>query len=415
MITAAQAPELPNLKSKTVLFLGAAAFQTPPIFYAREKGYRVVTCDNRPENPGHAFADKSYCVSTRDKVGVLRVAKKEKINAILTYASDVSMPVAVWVARKLCLPGPTIQAVQILTDKSLFREFLMKRKLQTNFLFEKFTLAERQKALRYLKSVALPRLVKPVDSGGSKGVALVRRKKDISSALREAYRESFSEKIIVEEFIQKKGMQICGDAYMERGVLKFAEFGDGYFYDDGRFLAPWGESFPSSQPKAFLTILKKKIQTICRDAGFLNGVVNVDALVNAKGEIFILEIGPRSGGNFLQDAIFLRTGVRLVEAVVESALHRSYRFHCQPRFSRKFFACYMLHSRKAGVLRSVDFNACLQKNILRYIAYLEPGSPVKPFTKGSHAVGHLLLSFDSADTMRKTMLKMPHLCRVLLK
>lgn len=42
------------------MFLGAADFQLAPIRYAKQKGYEIITCDNRPSNPGHKLATQSF-------------------------------------------------------------------------------------------------------------------------------------------------------------------------------------------------------------------------------------------------------------------------------------------------------------------------------------------------------------------
>ena len=73
---------------KKILFLGGSKFQVPPLIYAKNKGYEVITCDYSPGNPGHKFADKYYNVSTTDYEAVLEVALKEKVDGIVAYASD---------------------------------------------------------------------------------------------------------------------------------------------------------------------------------------------------------------------------------------------------------------------------------------------------------------------------------------
>ena len=107
----------------TILFLGASIQQLAPIEYAKRSGYRTITCDNRPDNPGHKLSHKYYNVSTMDKEGVLNVATKEKVHGMVCYASDVSAPVAAYVCEKLGLPGNPYESVKLLTDKFRFREF----------------------------------------------------------------------------------------------------------------------------------------------------------------------------------------------------------------------------------------------------------------------------------------------------
>jgi len=81
-----------------ILMLGASWLQVPAIEYALSQGYDVITCDNRPENPGHALAMESYDVSTTDQEGVLELARRLKIDGVVAYASDPSVPIS-WGCR----------------------------------------------------------------------------------------------------------------------------------------------------------------------------------------------------------------------------------------------------------------------------------------------------------------------------
>ena len=50
---------------------------------AVEMGYYVITCDNQPNNPGHALAHEHYIVSTIDREGVLDLARRLKVDGIV--------------------------------------------------------------------------------------------------------------------------------------------------------------------------------------------------------------------------------------------------------------------------------------------------------------------------------------------
>jgi formate-dependent phosphoribosylglycinamide formyltransferase (GAR transformylase) len=105
---------------KRILFLGGAPTQIPPIKYALEQGYYIITCDYLPENPGHKLAHEYHNVSTTDKKAVLELAKKLKIDGIVAYASDLSAPTAAYVAEKLELSGNSYELPEKLTSYSKF-------------------------------------------------------------------------------------------------------------------------------------------------------------------------------------------------------------------------------------------------------------------------------------------------------
>ena len=109
---------------KKILLLGGSTQQIPAIEYANEQGYYTVLCDYLADNPGQDYAKKFYCVSTTDKDAILEVAKNEKVDGVVAYASDPAAPTATYVAEKLGLPTNPYKSVEILAFKDKFREYL---------------------------------------------------------------------------------------------------------------------------------------------------------------------------------------------------------------------------------------------------------------------------------------------------
>ena len=77
---------------KKILLLGGSAQQIVAIETAKRLGYYTLLCDYLTDNPGQYHADKFYLVSTTDKNAVLEVAKNEKVDGVLAYASDPAAP-----------------------------------------------------------------------------------------------------------------------------------------------------------------------------------------------------------------------------------------------------------------------------------------------------------------------------------
>ena len=100
-----------------ILFLGGAPFQVPIIKKANEMRFTTICVDNRKNNPGHKIAKKSYIESTINKLEILEIAKTEQISGIISYGSDVALKTQAFVCKNLGLFGPTIESVNILTNK----------------------------------------------------------------------------------------------------------------------------------------------------------------------------------------------------------------------------------------------------------------------------------------------------------
>jgi len=372
---------------KKVMFLGAADFQLAPIEYAIEKGYYVITCDNRPSNPGHFLANKSFNVSTIDKEEVYKIAKKEKIDGIMTYGSDVSAEAVNYVRGKM--GHPTFD-VNSLVKKNLFRK---ESKL------DYFSSTDKSKAISLAKTFPIPFIVKPTDSAGSKGVSIVRYDHEIDFAIHYAFENSISNKIIVEEYVVKVGNQVCGDGFMSKGELKFIYYGDGHFYYDR--LAPWGETFPTNHSKETLRGASKQIEEILIKYGYLDGPFNVDLFVTEKGT-FINEIGPRNGGNFIPQVTKLSTGVDMIEATVELALDPTYDFNPEVEEQEHYFSSYMIHSYETeGRFKGIEYSELIKHCVIKETLFVKEGDKVNKFKQGGDAIGNLILYFDSLEIMNE--------------
>lgn len=395
---------------KRILHLGAAPFQVPAIEYARRVGYHVVTCDNVAGNPGHRLAHQAFNVSTVDESAVLELARSLGIDGILSFGSDVAALTVAKVARALELPGASVATVETLTRKSLFRAFLDRQGLQQQ-QYAAFRKGEAAAAAKFTAELGGAAIVKPVDSSGSKGVSVVRTAADLRAALDYAFAASRSGEIVVEEHVQKAGPQVCGDGYMDGSKLAFIELGDGHFHEAEGGLAPYAESFPSTHDATALERLNGKVEQVLAAAGYARGPFNLDAIITPAGEPFIIEIGPRSGGNFIPSAIRYQTGVDTVAAAIEGSLDASYALNTAKNRSDKFFASYMLHSRHAGRLRGIHIDPGFRSHIVEETPYLRPGDRVVPFRTARDVVGNVLLSFDTRAQMLDAIANFDAYCR----
>jgi biotin carboxylase len=219
----------------------------------------------------------------------------------------------------------------------------------------------------------------------------------------EAFARSRVGRVIVEELVEKAGWQVCGDAFVQDGEIAFVELGDGHFRDDGVYFAPYGETFPSRHTPPVLRQVRDLVARIVADVGFRTGPINIDVLITREGEPFVVEIGPRAGGNHIPTAICLRTGADIVGATVEACLDLQFQFPRDASPRKRPIASYMLHSRSNGVFRGVALSAEIERRLLESTLYVQPGAIAATFSTGSDALGNMLLGFDSPAEMEQVM------------
>lgn len=388
---------------KKLLLLGGSAQQVVAIETAKRHGYYTVLCDYLPDNPGQYHADKFYLVSTTDKEAVLRVARQEQVDGVLGYASDPAAPTVAYVAEKMGLPGSPYESVNILCSKDLFRAFLRDNGFCTPQACGYDSVEE---ALRDLRSgrFSFPVISKPVDSSGSKGVGRIDCIGEAEEKLRYAMSFSRSQRIIVEEFVEKYGYQIAGDGLSVNGKLVFRCFANDHFDLNGADpFVPISASFPYAMPAEVQDKIHAVIQRLLTLLHMGSGAYNFDMRIDKDFNVYLMEVAPRDGGNYIPDVIRYATGVDLVDCAVRAAMNEPIDTEGFGK-PQGFWSYFAVHCAKSGILEGVEIAPEAEREhvVENHILY-KPGDPVSAFTGANTTLGILIMKFDSEEQMLHMM------------
>ena len=385
-----------EILKKKVLLLGGSYFQIPAIKYAKEAGYYVITCDYLPNNPGHKFADEYYNISTTDKEVILKLAKKLKIDGIVAYGSEPAVPAAAYVAENLNLPGNSYDVVVKLIQKDLFRNFLKKN----DFNVPKAKgYSSYREAIKDITRFKFPIMVKPVDSSASRGVRKIENKKDLKKAIEYALKYSNVKRIILEEFIVKKGPQLHGDAFVVGKKLVFCYLGDHHFDTNINTFVPCATTLPSLHAKKVIEKVENEVQKVIENIGFKQGAINIEARINKNDEVFIMEIGPRNGGHIVPQLARYAGGLDMIKNTVEIALGNPVDLSTIAK--KGFFAVYALPSEKTGKLAGIKISDYLNPLIIEKHIIKNSGEKIKPFTGINNTIGFFIFNFKNENQMHR--------------
>lgn len=385
---------------KKILLLGGSAQQVVAIETAKRLGYYTVLCDYLTDNPGQYHADQFYLVSTTDKDAVLEIAKKENVNGVLAYASDPAAPTAAYVAEQLGLPTNPSESVEILCNKDKFRAFLAENGFNTPHAKGFDSLEDIYASKNEFK---LPVMIKPVDSSGSKGIVRI----DDWSQLNAAYEESLSfsrcKKVVVEEYLEKFGYQIAGDGLVVNGKLVFRCFGNDHFNPKcSNPYVPISASFPYNMPRELHNKIHVEIQRLVSLLRMQTSCYNFDIRIDSNYNVYLMEIAPRDGGNYIPQVIRYATGVDLIECAVKGAMNEEI---VLPDFKEDgFWSYFAVHSYHAGILKEIRIDSNVKKNhIVEDHIIVKPGDQINSFTGANTTLGILIMKFDSMEQMLDMM------------
>ena len=400
---------------KKLLFLGGSDIQIPGIKYAQSLGYYVITCDYLPTNPGHKISDKYYNISTTDLEGVLNIAKKEMIDGITAYASDPAALTASYVAEKMGLQGNSFKSTSILSNKDSFREFLKKGEYNyPNFINVSSINEVKSFIKKHGKSI-----IKPVDSSGSKGICIVDEKSDIDTIFKEAKKYTRNGRVLVEEFIEKKGDQIGGDVVVVEGKLVFTGYGNVHFNSACDPVTPCSVTLPANNGDIATENLSKVLQNIFTDLGITCGTFNIDAIVDKDDNIYVIEIGARNGGNLLTELIKMQSGFDIVKATLKGAIEKlkisevinSKEYNFIPK--KNYYAHYVIHSKISGILDKIIFTDEIKSNLEYKNIKVNKGDTINKFSGSNDRLGSCLLGFDTYDEMINKIKNFHHYVNII--
>src|SRR5699024_839982 len=123
---------------------------------------------------------KSYVVDIVDLNEALKVAQQEKIDAVITGATDYGVLTTSYIANKMNLIGLDYDVVNVIKDKYQVRRRLTDR-LNNNIQYYEFNKGDDLEALSDM--IQYPVIVKPSDGSGSKGTNKVKNSFEFKKAV----------------------------------------------------------------------------------------------------------------------------------------------------------------------------------------------------------------------------------------
>ena len=151
---------------KKAIVLGGTFPHRHLIQKLKDRGYYTILVDYYEAPIAKEVADKHIQASTLDKDEVVRIAKEESAELVISSCVDQANVTACYVGEKLGLPHPySYQTSLNVTDKVAMKRIMVENDIPTSRHYIINSLQEFQEY-----SLSYPIIVKPADSNSSKGV-----------------------------------------------------------------------------------------------------------------------------------------------------------------------------------------------------------------------------------------------------
>ena len=301
---------------KKILIVGAGFLQAFVIRKAKQMGYTVLAVDANPNAVGFADADAHAVVNIVDEKACLAYAKEQKIDGVLTAATDYGVLTASYIAQEMGLPGLRYEAAQRIKNKYKIRKCLFENHVDDTEQAYEITAQTDLDSLKM--KLKYPVMVKPCDGSGSRGANRVDTPDALAEACRVAMDTSITHRAEIETFIfgreyGAESLVINGEAHV-MGVMK-------KHMTEPPYYAELGHAIPSDLSPETEARVKAYVKHAIEALGINFGSVNMDMLITADGKIYIIDIGARMGGNMIGPCIIpYGTGIDYVSNMLRNAV-----------------------------------------------------------------------------------------------
>lgn len=296
------------MSNKKLVIIGASELQLPLILKAKEKGYETHVFAWKCGDIGEKEADFFYPISIVEKEEILKACKNILPNGIISIASDLAVITVNYVADKLNLIGNPIDDVKVTTNK-----FLMRERLDSNNIrCPKYI---KTNSSKFSENINYPVIVKPTDRSGSRGVSKIEDSEQLKLAIENAISQSFSKEAIIEEYIQGKEYSV--ECISQNGVHNVLAITEKITTGAPNFIEI-GHIQPARIDKNLANIIERHVKESLDALNIKNGASHSEIMITDCGDIFIIEIGARMGGDCIgSDLVEISTGFDFVDGVID--------------------------------------------------------------------------------------------------
>jgi biotin carboxylase len=299
----------------SILFVGAGRHQRRAILQARERRLRVVAVDRNADAPGLKLADVPEVVDFADVDTVEEVGRRHGVDGVLTVSADRAVPVVAAVTERLGLPSIGTDVAHRMTHKLAMRRTLAEEGIPQPGYAAVRNLAEGRSAI---ESVGLPAVLKPVDSGGQRGVFRIETPGDLESHLHSALAESPAREAILERFVE--GTEMNGIVVARAGEARLVTLSDRLRPPGVGFGVGWIHVYPATIHSDQLELAERVAEHSVAALGLRDGIAFPQLIASPDGSVSVVEVAARIPGGQMADLVRHAVGVDLVELAFRFAL-----------------------------------------------------------------------------------------------
>lgn len=276
-------------------------------------GLYTIAMDGSPDAPGLVEADVAVVANILDPNAIQEAARTHAVDAIYP-AAELTVEATADAIAALGLVGPAPAVATRVRNKLALREALESAGLPNPAFRGVGTQLEAEAAA---KAIGLPVIVKPVDANSSKGVRRVDAMEDVSLAFALAKKQSRTDTVLVEEFLDGDEYNVDGLVYEGRyilgGMTGKDRSPDPYRFDRGIFMPPLLDGDAAA-------LVERTVAEALAAIGYTHGTTHAEVILSPEGPRIVEIAGRPGGGRIPTDLIPLVYGMDFMADSLRIAL-----------------------------------------------------------------------------------------------
>lgn len=311
--------------TKNIAIIGASYLQLPLIEKAKEMGYVTHVFAWAANDVGEKAADFFYPISITEKEKILEICKEKNVCGICSIASDLAVITVNYIAEKMNLVGNSLES----TLKSTNKHFMRNAFEINGDPSPKSILVDENTNLNLLK-LSYPIIVKPTDRSGSRGIYKLESGNELEKAVKQSMKEGFEKKVLIEEFAE--GQEYSVEYISYQGKHYFLALTQKFTTGAPNFIET-RHLEPAPIEDEMLEKIKNIISHALDSLEIKNGASHSEIKISKDGNIKIIEIGARMGGDCIgSELVRYSTGYDFVKMVIQVAcgLEPDFSLVCNP-------------------------------------------------------------------------------------
>lgn len=398
-----------------IVVLGASDLQLPLIEKVKGKGFQVIVVSPYGKYPGLQIADKCLYFDIRDFLNIYEAIKGEKIEAILTDQTDMSVPTVAYLTEQLNLPGNKLDSAIVYSNKFHMRQACQKLGISVpNFIH----VNNKKELVQSVNNITFPAIMKPEDNQGSRGIYKIYSIEDILNHWDSSISYSKTEFVIIEDFFE--GKEVVVEGFVKNGEYLNWGIGDRKYFEISEKFIPSQTLFPSyisDEMKSKLIDAEIQLHKAIKPSF---GMIHSEYLINEETKEYrLVETALRGGGVYISSHLIpLYTSVDNYEILLNCALGKNVclnNIKKQFKYASSAYMCFYLPEGEIISIKGIDELKKIKEIKKMDLDNLKIGFCIHEIENKTMRLGPIIIGASSRFEIEKIMQKIKDTLKIKVR